>query len=141
MDYRAVELCEQIASEKVIELAIKYARRINRITLSNKLESIADIKEEEKEKNIENRDNNDENINKSDDESLIDNDVEELSLNITKKPDIEIKPLSMTEVLSIKRNNPFLKSGNSPATKGIIIKIKKKGKNFFLFFNCIYNIH
>ena len=81
MEYRAVELCEQIASEKVIELAIKYARRINRIALSNKLESIADIKEEEKEKNIENKDKN-ETINKSDDESLIDNDVEEFSLNI-----------------------------------------------------------
>lgn len=133
MEYRAVELCEQIASEKVIELAIKYARRINRIALSNKLESIADIKEEEKEKNIENRDNDDENINKSDDESLIDNDVEELSLNIIKKPDIEIKPLSMTEALSIKRNNPFLKSGNSSGTKGIIIIRIKKRKNFFLF--------
>lgn len=119
LEYRAVELCEQIASEKVIELAIKYARRINRIALSNKLESIADTKEEEKEKNIENRDKNDENTNKSDDESLIDNDVEELSLNIIKKPDIEIKPLSMTEALSIKRNNPFLKSGNSPGTKGL----------------------
>lgn len=132
MEYRAVELCEQIASEKVIELAIKYARRINRIALSNKLESIADIKEEEKEKNIENKDKN-ETINKSDDESLIDNDVEEFSLNIIKKPDIEIKPLSMTEALSIKRNNPFLKSGNSPGTKGTIIIRIKKGKNFSLF--------
>lgn len=132
MEYRAVELCEQIASEKVIELAIKYARRINRIALSNKLESIADIKEEEKEKNIENKDKN-ETINKSDDESLIDNDVEEFSLNIIKKPDIEIKPLSMTEALSIKRNNPFLKNGNSPGTKGTIIIRIKKGKNFSLF--------
>lgn len=123
MEYRAVELCEQIASEKVIELAIKYARRINRIALSNKLESIADTKEEEKEKEMENKDNDDENINKSDDEEL-DNDIKEstLSLFITKKPDIEIKPLSMSEALSQKRSNPFLKSANSPATKGIIVK-------------------
>ncbi|XP_060817522.1 WD repeat and HMG-box DNA-binding protein 1 [Bombus pascuorum] len=120
LEYRAVELCEQIASEKVIELAIKYARRINRIALSNKLESIADIKVEEKKEDIENNDNNDEHINKSDDEEL-NNDIEEPtpSLTITKKPDIEIKPLSMTESLSIRRSNPFLKSGNSPATKGL----------------------
>ncbi|XP_076237790.1 WD repeat and HMG-box DNA-binding protein 1 [Calliopsis andreniformis] len=119
LEYRAVELCEQIASEKVIELAIKYARRINRVALSNKLESIADTKEEEKEKETESNDNNEEKI-KSDDEEP-DNDVEDLpfSLNIQKKPDVEIKPLSMTEALSMKRNNPFLKSGNSPTTKGL----------------------
>ncbi|KAK1131589.1 hypothetical protein K0M31_017882 [Melipona bicolor] len=120
LEYRAVELCEQIASEKVIELAIKYARRINRIALSNKLESIADMKEEEKEKEKESKDNDDENVNKSDDEEL-NNDIKEstLSLSITKKPDIEIKPLSMSEALSLKRSNPFLKNVNSPATKGL----------------------
>lgn len=94
--------------------------------MSNKLESIADAKEEEKEK--EDKENSEETI-KSDDE-IPNNDIEEepsFSLNITKKPDIEIKPLSMTEVLSIKRNNPFLKSGNSPTAKGIII--------MFFYFN------
>ncbi|XP_076761304.1 WD repeat and HMG-box DNA-binding protein 1 isoform X2 [Xylocopa sonorina] len=120
LEYRAVELCDQIASEKVIELAIKYARRINRVALSNKLESIADTKQEENEKENENVNNDNEDINKNDDE-LVDNDIEEstLSLNVTKKSDVEIKPLSMNEALSIKRNNPFLKSGNSPATKGL----------------------
>lgn len=120
MEYRAVELCEQIASEKVIELAIKYAQRINRVALSKKLESIADTKEKEKEKGEENKDTNTDI--KSDDEFL-NNDIEEptLSLIIQKKPDLEIKPLSMADALSMKRNNPFLKSGNSPAIKGIVI--------------------
>ncbi|XP_043253112.1 WD repeat and HMG-box DNA-binding protein 1 [Colletes gigas] len=119
LEYRAVELCEQIASETVIELAIKYARRINQVALSNKLESIIDAKENEKEKEKEDEDTNVDDI-KSDDEFLS-NDIEEptLSLNIQKKPDVEIKPLSMTEALSMKRNNPFLKSGNSPASKGL----------------------
>ncbi|XP_054000831.1 WD repeat and HMG-box DNA-binding protein 1 [Hylaeus anthracinus] len=119
LDYRAIELCEQIASEKVIELAIKYARRINRVALSNKLESIADMREEEKEKEKENQDTNTDGI-KSDDEFL-NNDIEEptISLTIQKKPDVEIKPLSMADALSMKRSNPFLKSGNSPATKGL----------------------
>lgn len=120
MEYRAVELCEEIASEKVIELAIKYARRINRVALSNKLESIADTRAEEKENEKEKKDG-DKNDIKSDEE-VLDNDVEEptISLNIQRKVDVEIKPLSMTEALSIKRSNPFLKSGNSPTTKGII---------------------
>ncbi|XP_029056611.2 WD repeat and HMG-box DNA-binding protein 1 isoform X1 [Osmia bicornis bicornis] len=118
LEYRAVELCEQMASEKVIELAIKYARRINRIALSNKLESIADIKEEEKEKEVENKNNDEEEI-KSDDEPL-DNDLNASTILLPiKKPDIEIKPLSMNETLSMKRNNPFLKSGNSPTIKGL----------------------
>ncbi|CAK9804293.1 WD repeat and HMG-box DNA-binding protein 1 [Anthophora quadrimaculata] len=129
LEYRAVELCEQIASEKVIELAIKYARRLNRIALSNKLETIADTKETEKGKGNENENKNknesenNDNCNedvKSDDEPL-DNDIKEstFSLTIAKKPDIEIKPLSISAALSIKRNNPFLKDGNSPTTKGL----------------------
>ena len=119
LEYRAVELCEEIASEKVIELAIKYARRINRVALSNKLESIADTKGEEKENEKKDKDS-DKNDIKSDEE-VLDNDVEEptISLNIQKKVDIEIKPLSMTEALSIKRSNPFLKIGNSPTAKGL----------------------
>ncbi|XP_012148705.2 WD repeat and HMG-box DNA-binding protein 1 [Megachile rotundata] len=118
LEYRAVELCEQLASEKVIELAIKYARRINRTALSNKLETIADIKEEEKKNEVENK-NNDEDL-KSDEEEPLDNDLNESTVLLTiKKPDIEIKPLSMNETLSMKRSNPFLKSGNSPTVKGL----------------------
>ncbi|KZC07659.1 PREDICTED: WD repeat and HMG-box DNA-binding protein 1 [Dufourea novaeangliae] len=121
LEYRAVELCEQIASEKVIELAVKYARRINRTALSNKLESIADKRDEEnkKEQETENKDN-DIDEGKSDDE-VQNNEIEEptISLSVQKKPEVEIKPLSMSEALSLKRSNPFLKSGNSLATKGL----------------------
>ncbi|OAD56165.1 WD repeat and HMG-box DNA-binding protein 1 [Eufriesea mexicana] len=73
--------------------------------------SIVDIREEEKENEMEYK-SNDANFNEDDDKSL-DNDAKEsiLSLSITKRSDIEIKPLPMTETLSLKRNNPFLKSG------------------------------
>lgn len=119
MEYRAVELCEEIASAKVIELAIKYARRISRIALSNKFESIADTKEEGNEMEKVNQENGNEDI--KNDNDMLDNDIKEstISLTLNKKPDVEIKPLSMSEALSMKRSNPFLKSGNSPTTKGI----------------------
>ncbi|XP_076276688.1 WD repeat and HMG-box DNA-binding protein 1 [Lasioglossum baleicum] len=120
LEYRAVELCKEIASGKVIELAIKYARRMNKMALSNKLESIADVKEEEKEKEQEVTNDNDIEESKSEDEVQNDEFEEStISLAIQKKPDVEIKPLSMNEALSIKRNNPFLKSGNSPSNKGL----------------------
>ncbi|XP_033334142.2 WD repeat and HMG-box DNA-binding protein 1 isoform X2 [Megalopta genalis] len=121
LEYRAVELCEQIASEKVIELAIKYARRMNRMALSNKLESIADVKEDEKEMmQAEVTKDNDIEETKSDDEVKND-EIEESTISLTsqKKPDVEIKPLSISESLSMRRSNPFLKSGNSLEIKGL----------------------
>ncbi|KAG7206975.1 hypothetical protein KM043_000866 [Ampulex compressa] len=117
LDYRAVELCEQVASQQVIELAIKYARRLNRVALANKLESIADIKdrevEEESEENEEGHSNNRiEHVTDLTEEPAF-------ALATKKKTDLEIKPLSMNETLSMKRSNPFLKSGNSAANKGL----------------------
>lgn len=44
-EYRAVDVCEQIGSQKVIELAIRYAARMRNMALANKLESIAETKE------------------------------------------------------------------------------------------------
>ncbi|XP_047354511.1 WD repeat and HMG-box DNA-binding protein 1 isoform X1 [Vespa velutina] len=116
VEYRAVELCEQIASQKVLDLAIKYAARINRTALMKKLESIADIKEqqdEQKESNAQNDMNNH--------DEIIVEDAEEILLTpvITKKPDIEIKPLSMNDALSTRRSNPFLKNARSQSTAGL----------------------
>lgn len=114
VEYRAVELCEQLASQKVLDLAIKYAARINRTALMKKLESIADIKEqsEQKESNVQNDMNNH-------DETIVE-DAEEIILTpvATKKPDIEIKPLSMNQTLSMRRSNPFLKNACSQSTAG-----------------------
>lgn len=114
VEYRAVELCEQLASQKVLDLAIKYAARINRTALMKKLESIADIKEqgEQEESNVQNDMNNH-------DETIVE-DTEEIILTpvITKKPDIEIKPLSMNQTLSMRRSNPFLKNACSQSIAG-----------------------
>lgn len=114
VEYRAVELCEQLASQKVLDLAIKYAARINRTALMKKLESIADIKEqsEQKESNVQSDMNNH-------DETIVE-DAEEIILTpvATKKPDIEIKPLSMNQTLSMRRSNPFLKNACSQSIAG-----------------------
>lgn len=114
VEYRAVELCEQLASQKVLDLAIKYAARINRTALMKKLESIADIKEqgEQEESNVQNDMNNH-------DETIVE-DAEEIILTpvATKKPDIEIKPLSMNQTLSMRRSNPFLKNACSQSIAG-----------------------
>ncbi|XP_014610650.1 PREDICTED: WD repeat and HMG-box DNA-binding protein 1-like [Polistes canadensis] len=116
VEYRAVELCEQIASQKVLDLAIKYAARINRTALMKKLESIADIKEKQEEEEKEEKENNDQNGTKNGDEII--EDTEELFLTpvVNKKSDIEIRPLSMTETLSMRRSNPFLKTTTSTST-------------------------
>ena len=109
-----MDICEQIASTKVIDLAIRYALRSNKMVLANKLETIADAKSDSKdtkEKEMENFQDDftsNGNFNGSQDiNSQEDNDV---SLPSIKKPEIEIKPLAMSQTL--KRVNPFLKAGS-----------------------------
>ncbi|KAI4502565.1 hypothetical protein M0802_002477 [Mischocyttarus mexicanus] len=130
VEYRAVELCEQIASQKVLDLAIKYAGRINRTALMKKLETIANDKEkrEEEEKKEEEEERKEEEKEEEEVENNLQNgtkngitiidDTKGLFLNsmTTKQPDIEIRPLSMTETLSMRRSNPFLKITSSPST-------------------------
>lgn len=109
-----MDICEQIASTKVIDLAIRYALRLNKMALANKLETIADAKsdskntKEEEMKNHEDDFTSNGNFNGSQDiNSQENNDVSLLSI---KKPEIEIKPLAMSQTL--KRVNPFLKAGS-----------------------------
>lgn len=119
-----MDICEQIASVEAIDLAIKYARRINNRALADKLESIANMKE----KNNEKVDENSYNFTNNDDFNInveVDEEIDDISLPVIKKPDVEIKPLSMSQTL--KRINPFLKSGNSP--------LSPKGKENYTFFN------
>lgn len=121
LEYRAIELCEQLATDRVIELAIKYTRKINRVALANKIESIVDARQEDKENERETNNENDAAERIEDNSELLDNDTQQstISLFSTKKPEMEIKPLSVTEALSARRSNPFSKGGNSPATKGL----------------------
>ncbi|XP_014482710.1 PREDICTED: WD repeat and HMG-box DNA-binding protein 1 [Dinoponera quadriceps] len=117
LEYRAVDICEQIASVEAIDMAIKYARRINKRALASKLESIADTKEEKKEK--ENTENHRDNFTNNDDSNNThDEEIDDVPLPAIKKPEVEIKPLAMSQTL--RRINPFLKSENSsPSVRGL----------------------
>lgn len=109
LEYRAVDICEQIASTKVIDLAVRYALRVNKMALANKLETIADAKSKDtKEDDTENQQEND--FASNGNFSVDSQEEDDVSLLPVKKPEIEIKPLAMSQTL--KRVNPFLKAGN-----------------------------
>lgn len=118
LEYRAVDICEQIASTKVIDLAIRYALRINKMALANKLETIADTKSDSKDSKEEDMENHQDNFTINDNSTVNDQKEDDVSLPSIKKPEIEIKPLAMSQTL--KRVNPFLKAG-SPS-------LSRKGK-------------
>ncbi|XP_015609721.1 WD repeat and HMG-box DNA-binding protein 1 [Cephus cinctus] len=113
MQYRAVDLCQEIASPKIIELAMKYAARLNQMALVKKFESIAESKDQEEKDEVgEIKEDGFDNHHQAlieDSESSI------LTPVIQKQADVEIRPLP----ISYRRSNPFLKSGNSPAAKGL----------------------
>lgn len=109
MEYRAVDICEQIASTKVIDLAVRYALRVNKMTLANKLETIADTKSDSKNSKEEDMENHQDNFTINGN-STVDQEEDDVSLPSIKKPEIEIKPLAMSQTL--KRINPFLKAGS-----------------------------
>lgn len=117
-----MDICEQIASTEAIDLAIKYAIRVNKKVLANKLESIADAKEQKKEK--EDAENHRDNFTSDNDSSINVEDIDDIPIPVIKKPDVEIKPLSMSQTL--KRINPFLKTGNSP--------VSSRGKELLFLF-------
>lgn len=118
VEFRAVELCQQIASQKVIELAIKYAARNNRMALANKLESIGEDKgQQELEQQLENDKDCFENQNNEIEEELD-------FAPIVKKTEIEIRPISLSQ--GQRRNNPFLKKGNVPKLRGKVPLIFSK---------------
>ncbi|XP_063971990.1 WD repeat and HMG-box DNA-binding protein 1 [Diachasmimorpha longicaudata] len=111
LEHCVVDLCQNVAKQSLIELAIKYARKTDRIALAKKLQTIAEARMGEREAEVERRE---EDIVSQDmfegmeEEKGEENIEEELLLTPTgnRKPEtIEIKPLS----LSFKRGNPFLK--------------------------------
>ncbi|XP_046490763.1 WD repeat and HMG-box DNA-binding protein 1 isoform X1 [Neodiprion pinetum] len=121
-EYRAVDLCEELASQKVLELAVKYAGRLGQMALVTKLQSLARTKEdqdinEENGGKIREREDDRLSVNQVDEEfEEVENADEYLSLTpIQAKPAVEIRPMS----LSMKRQNPFKKNGKSPSLKGL----------------------
>lgn len=113
IEHTVVDLCQNIAPQNIIELAIKYASKSGKMALAKKLQNIAEEK---------NRKANDDFEEEEDifagmeDESG--NQNEEIILTpITKQKSefIEIRPLTA----SLKKRNPFLKKNNSPSTKGL----------------------
>ncbi|XP_071642540.1 WD repeat and HMG-box DNA-binding protein 1-like [Temnothorax longispinosus] len=118
LEYRAVDICEQIASTKVIDLAIRYALRVNKVALANKLETIADAKSNSKDLKEEDVGNHQDDFTTNGNSSINDQEEDDVSLPSIKKPEIEIKPLAMSQTL--KRVNPFLKAGSpSLSPKGL----------------------
>ncbi|XP_012277279.1 WD repeat and HMG-box DNA-binding protein 1 isoform X2 [Orussus abietinus] len=115
VEYRAVELCQEVATQKVIELAVKYAGRINRMALANKLESIFDSKNQSEEDEIEPAENKDDGFAVCDEIEEVENTPELILTPTTKKHTVEIKPLTPT----VRRNNPFLKTGSAPRNKSL----------------------
>ncbi|TGZ50979.1 WD repeat and HMG-box DNA-binding protein 1 [Temnothorax longispinosus] len=119
LEYRAVDICEQIASTKVIDLAIRYALRVNKVALANKLETIADAKSNSKDLKEEDVGNHQDDFTTNGNSSINDQEEDDVSLPSIKKPEIEIKPLAMSQTL--KRVNPFLKAGSpSLSPKGLV---------------------
>ena len=113
VEFRALELCQQIASPQVIELAIKYAARNNKMALANKLESIGE--KEDLQKLDQEKESHDDCVEERDNEIM----EEPLLASIIKKTEIEIKPLSFKQIQ--RKRNPFLKKENSSAIKGKIL--------------------
>lgn len=115
-----MDICEQIASTKVIDLAIRYALRVNKMTLANKLETIVDAKSDSKDSKEEDMEDN---FTTNGNSSVNDQEEDDVALPSIKKPEIEIKPLVMSQTL--KRVNPFLKAGSpslSPRGKLALFK-------------------
>lgn len=94
---------------------MQYASRINKTTLVNKLRTIIDEKEQ---KEVEHNEHSfQDNFTSNNDFHISDQEIIDISLPIIKEPEIEIKPLSMSQTL--KRANPFRKIENvSMSPKG-----------------------
>lgn len=110
-EYRAVDLCQHIASQKVVELAIKYATAIHRQALAKKLQSIAEnrnfCRKEEKEKVL---------VEEEPEKDIFADDVDELEMDIVKEAPIDIRPLPLSQ--GLRRSNPFSKARTSAAPSG-----------------------
>jgi len=127
-----VDICEQIASTKAIDLAIRYALRASKTALAKKLETIADAKSDSKDsKEDEEMENHQDNFTSNSDFSINNEEDNDVLLPSIKKPEVEIKPLSMSQTL--KRVNPFLKAGNS--------SLSPRGNTYILLLYIFIYIH
>lgn len=79
------------------------------MALANKLETIVDTKSDSKKSKEEDAENHQDDFT-TNGNSINDQEEDDVSLPPIKKPEIEIKPLAMSQTL--KRVNPFLKAGS-----------------------------
>lgn len=82
------------------------------MALANKLETIANEKSESSDSKNRDTENHQDNFANNSSTEFPSQEEDEISLPASKKSEVEIKPLSMT----IKRVNPFLKTGNSSSS-------------------------
>lgn len=113
VEYRVIEICQQIASQKVIELAVRYCGMNNKHALATKLENIAYSKEtDEASQQIDTQ----EDI-FNDRVDIVQDDELVLVPTTNNKPDVVIKPLTPSQTFG-RRSNPFAKRENTPKSKG-----------------------
>ncbi|KAK0078713.1 hypothetical protein PV325_002159 [Microctonus aethiopoides] len=116
-EYRVVDLCQYIAPQSIIEMAITYAGKSGRMALANKLQNIAEEKNRKRDEVADEDDDifagmdaDESGIKETQDEEII------LTPSGKQKSEIiEIRPLT----LSLKKRNPFLKKATTSTTKGL----------------------
>jgi hypothetical protein len=54
LEYRALELCELMPSHSVVQLAVKYASKLGKMNLADKVSEVAAHKLEEREQGLQN---------------------------------------------------------------------------------------
>ncbi|XP_058806114.1 WD repeat and HMG-box DNA-binding protein 1 [Phymastichus coffea] len=113
VEYRVLEICQQIAPQKVLELAVRYCGYHNRHILATKLEKIACSKEsQETSQHVDTQEDIFNNIETVEDDELL------LVPTNNKVPDIIIKPLMPSQPFG-RRSNPWTKKGNTSTSKGL----------------------
>ncbi|XP_025602291.2 WD repeat and HMG-box DNA-binding protein 1 [Athalia rosae] len=127
VEYRAVDLCEDFGTPQVLELAMKYAARLGRLSLVNKLQSMWKTSEQSEagKDQVESKTSQERanrlklfTVQPLDEECHGTNDVNKecISTAITHtKPEMEIKPMTF----SLRRQNPFKKKAQAPALEGL----------------------
>lgn len=116
----------------MVELAIKYAGRINRMALANRLESIAEQKDKDREAeeanasgNLENGHENGSYMGTNDALNEVYEEEDDITFTpeSTPKNDVEIRPLFISPVVGPRRSNPFLKSTSGTAKGTLFLYI------------------
>ncbi|XP_011312326.1 WD repeat and HMG-box DNA-binding protein 1 isoform X2 [Fopius arisanus] len=120
LEHCVVDLCQNVAKQSLIELAIKYAMKTDRIALAKKLQAIAEarvgawpgVKENE---DVVSQDMFQGIEEEEDEKQAMEEEILLTPIGSRKPETIEIKPLS----LSFKRGNPFLKKQSTVSSNAL----------------------